>query len=135
MTISTEQFLSVNAGLSANDGTGDSLRNAFIKVNENFDNMSTIGFDSGNINVGGDIEATGNISADGIIGGGYVVLTDDATAMGFANKTVVRITPAGTTTYTTTVPPAGTICVLSILTSGTTSRTITFGTGFKHSLH
>jgi hypothetical protein len=53
MTISTEQFLSVNTGISSNDGTGDSLRAAFIKVNENFDNMSTIGFDAGNINVGG----------------------------------------------------------------------------------
>jgi hypothetical protein len=29
------------------------------------------------------------------------------------------------------VPAAGAICVLSILTSGTTSYTITFGTGFK----
>jgi len=62
MTISTEQFLSVNTGISANDGTGDSLRAAFIKVNENFDNMSTIGFDAGNINVGGSVEIFGNIT-------------------------------------------------------------------------
>ena len=61
MTISTEQFLSVNTGISANDGTGDSLREAFIKVNENFDNMSTVGFDAGNINCQGSLEATGNI--------------------------------------------------------------------------
>jgi hypothetical protein len=68
MTISTEQFLSVNTGISANDGTGDSLRAAFIKVNENFDNMSTVGFDSGNINCQGSIEISGNI----LISGDYV---------------------------------------------------------------
>lgn len=61
MTISTEQFISVNVGSTANDGTGDSLREAFIKLNDNFSNISDIGFDSGNIGVTGAIEATGNI--------------------------------------------------------------------------
>ena len=49
MTISTEEFLAVGVGASANDGTGDSLRAAFIKVNNNFSNISDIGFDAGNI--------------------------------------------------------------------------------------
>lgn len=62
MTISTEQFISINVGSVANDGTGDSLREAFIKVNENFANISDIGFDAGNINVQGSIEADGNIT-------------------------------------------------------------------------
>jgi hypothetical protein len=53
MTISTEQFVPVNRGTSANDGTGDSLRVAFIKVNDNFANISDIGFDAGNINCQG----------------------------------------------------------------------------------
>lgn len=137
MTISTEQFISVNTGISSNDGTGDSLRAAFIKVNDNFDNMSTIGFDAGNIRVSGALEATGNISttgnivASGVISGGYVALTAGATAMVFRSDNVIRVTPNATATYTTTVPPAGTICVLSILTSGSVSYTITFGTGFK----
>lgn len=67
----------------------------------------------------------------GNIGGGYVALATGATAMGFALNNVVRVTPDATATYTTTVPTAGSIVVLSILTSGTTSYTITFGTGFK----
>lgn len=63
MTISTEQFVSVNTGSVANDGTGDSLREAFIKLNDNFANISDIGFDAGNINVQGAIEVVGNIVA------------------------------------------------------------------------
>lgn len=51
--------------------------------------------------------------------------------MNFAVNTCVKVTPTATATYTTTVPPAGSVRYLMILTSGTTSRTITFGTGFK----
>lgn len=53
MTISTEAFLAVAVGASANDGTGDSLRDAFIKVNQNFSNITDIGFDAGNVTVSG----------------------------------------------------------------------------------
>lgn len=51
MTISTEQFIPVLTGTVANDGTGDTLREAFIKVNNNFSNISDVGFDAGNVNV------------------------------------------------------------------------------------
>jgi hypothetical protein len=95
MTISTEQFLSVNTGISSNDGTGDSLRAAFIKVNENFDNISTIGFDAGNINVGGDIEATGNISAEYFVGDGSL-LTNVTALADYTNSNVAAYLP----TYT-----------------------------------
>lgn len=57
MTILTETFAQVFPGASANDGTGDSLRAAFIKVNSNFSNISDIGFDAANINVTGTIVA------------------------------------------------------------------------------
>lgn len=72
MTISTEQFVSVNVGSVANDGTGDSLREAFIKINENFANISDIGFDAGNINVQGAIEAIGNIATSANVNAGTV---------------------------------------------------------------
>lgn len=55
MTISTEAFLAVTVGASANDGTGDSLRDAFIKVNQNFSNITDIGFDAGNVTVAGSL--------------------------------------------------------------------------------
>lgn len=62
MTISTEQFLAINVGAAANDGTGDTLRNAFIKVNDNFANITTIGFNAGNINVQGGMTVAGNVT-------------------------------------------------------------------------
>lgn len=55
MTISTETFITVNPGTSANDGSGDNLRTAFVKVNQNFANISDIGFDAGNVNVQGSL--------------------------------------------------------------------------------
>jgi hypothetical protein len=61
----------------------------------------------------------------------YAALTAGATAMGFATASVVKCTPNATATYTTTVPAAGTACFLIVVASGTTSRTITFGSGFK----
>lgn len=51
--------------------------------------------------------------------------------MAFAANKSVKVTPSANATYTTTVPAAGLDAHLMILTSGTTSRTITFGTGFK----
>jgi len=61
----------------------------------------------------------------------YVVLANGSTAMDFGVNMSVKVTPTATATFTTTVPAAGTHVVLMILTSGTTSWTITFGTGFK----
>jgi hypothetical protein len=51
--------------------------------------------------------------------------------MALGTNAAVKVTPNANATYTTTVPVAGTECFLLILTSGTSSRTITFGTGFK----
>lgn len=67
-------------------------------------------------------------------GGGvpvYAVLANGATAMGFGTTDGVKVTPTANATYTTTVPAAGKEVHLIVLTSGTTSRTITFGAGFK----
>lgn len=51
--------------------------------------------------------------------------------MGFDVNDVVKVTPTASATYTTAVPAAGRRKVLLILTTGSTSRTITFGSGFK----
>lgn len=88
----------------------------------------TIGTSSGGTST---TTINGNVSATGAVSGGYIAHAAGTTAMAFGIDNVVRVTPNATATYTTTVPPAGAICVLSILTSGTTSYTITFGTGFK----
>jgi hypothetical protein len=74
MTISTEAFLAVSVGSSANDGTGDSLRAAFVKINDNFANITDVGFDAANVNVQGalvlsnSLAPTGNSSATGTAG-------------------------------------------------------------------
>jgi hypothetical protein len=74
MTTSTEAFLAVSVGSSANDGTGDSLRAAFVKINDNFANITDVGFDAANVNVQGalvlsnSLAPTGNSSATGTAG-------------------------------------------------------------------
>lgn len=66
-----------------------------------------------------------------VVTDGYALLANGTLALGFATKGVVRVTPTATGSFTTTVPPAGTRCTLIVLTTGTTSFTMTFGTGFK----
>jgi hypothetical protein len=74
MTISTQSFIAINVGTTSNDGTGDDLRTAFIKVNDNFQYMGNTGFSAGNIAVNGSITLnssaapTGNSSAVGTVG-------------------------------------------------------------------
>ena len=80
MTISTENFISVNVGATANDGTGDELRTAFTKVNQNFSNISGKGFVAGNIDVTNSIEADGNITASYI--NGNVITANSAVVSG-----------------------------------------------------
>ena len=47
--------------------------------------------------------------------------------LSFEQYTVLQMTPTVTTTVSNSIcPPAGTMCYLIILTSGTTSRTLTF---------
>lgn len=61
----------------------------------------------------------------------FSLLANGATNMGFDVNGSVKVTPTASATYTTAVPAAGKRCTILILTSGTTSRTITFGSGFK----
>ncbi len=61
----------------------------------------------------------------------FATLGNGATAMAFGTNTAVKVTPTALATYTTTVPVAGSVRHMIILTSGTSSFTITFGTGFK----
>ena len=85
-----------------------------------------------------EIEAklTGEIVSHSHAGGGgqpvgMTVLANDTTAVALATYFNVKLTVTAARTLTTTVPPAGTRCAVVVLTSGTTSRVITFGTGFK----
>jgi hypothetical protein len=66
MTITTSQFIAINTGVVANDGTGDDLRTAFTKVNDAFANIADIGFNAANISASGSIEVTGNVTAGNV---------------------------------------------------------------------
>jgi hypothetical protein len=62
---------------------------------------------------------------------GYALLTNDTLAQNYAVNSVTKLTVTANRTLTTTVPPAGCAATTLILTAGTVSFTITFGTGFK----
>ena len=118
MTISTQSFISINVGTTANDGTGDDLRTAFIKVNDNFQYMGNTGFDAKNINVTGSIEIVGNLITSGaVVNTGYQKYSPTANIAVTANVDVSRIilTPTGTL-----VGFGANITLPNITTDGTT---------------
>jgi hypothetical protein len=71
------------------------------------------------------------ITASGTITDGFATRTAGTLALAFGTNGTVQVTPNATGTFTSTVPAAGTRAILIVLTSGTTSYTMTFGTGFK----
>ena len=71
MTISTQQFNTINIGSSPNDGTGDTLRTAFNTVNQNFSNIASIGFNAGNILASGVVQAAGITNTGAQVETGY----------------------------------------------------------------
>jgi hypothetical protein len=92
-------------------------------------------FFSGNVAIGAQTQTekltvTGNIKATQQVAGGYTAHTAGTVAMALATNSVVKVTPNATATFTTTVAPAGSRASVIIVTSGVTSYTITFGSGF-----
>jgi len=77
------------------------------------------------------VASTLPITSTGAITAGFSALSTGTLALAFGTAPNKSVTPNATGTFTTTVPPAGTVCTLIINTSGTTSYTMTFGTGFK----
>ena len=85
---------------------------------------------SGNVGIG-QFNPTAKLHVTGQIAGGYTEHAAGTVAMALGTNTVVKVTPNAAATYTTTVAPAGSRASIIVVTSGTTSHTITFGTGFK----
>lgn len=70
----------INIGTAVNDGTGDPLRTAFDKINDNFDEVYLAGLIGGNLAVDGNtfksINTNGNITLDPD-GSGLVTINSD----------------------------------------------------------
>lgn len=116
----------------------------FAEVDANFNNLNSdktendsAAITGGTINgvtIGATTPSTGSfttILASGNITDSFITLANGTLALAFASKGVVKVSPTATGSFTTTVPPAGTRCTLIVLTTGVTSFTMTFSTGFK----
>jgi len=68
------------------------------------------------------------LDADNI---GFAALAANTAAQNLALNKLTTVTISADTTLTTTVPKVGSTAYVIIITSGATSRTVTFGTGFK----
>jgi hypothetical protein len=73
---------------------------------------------------------TPSLDVNGQINGKFTDVGTNTAAQALATNHVSQVTISADATLTTTVPPAGALAIVIIITSGVTSRTVTFGTGF-----
>lgn len=73
---------------------------------------------------------TAAISGSSYVKGGFTAHAAGTTAMALGTNKAVSVTPNASATLTTTVSPAGSTASIIVVTSGTTSYALTFGTGF-----
>ena len=128
----------INIGSVANDGTGDPLRTAFDKVNDNFTELYND--DTGDVN---QVTGTGGITASPTTGDVVVNLDDDsityaklgtefttsaavgATTLDFSTAQVFTKANSGTVTYTISNADIG--MTKDLILTGTGSFSITGG--------
>lgn len=110
----------INIGVQGNDGTGDSIRDSFIKVNSNFDEIYSI-FKTGNISFNDLADAPGKAGfiITSIVSNGTTVTYN------FTNQNSSYGIPfsMGSTISVTNMSPAGYNGVFSV--SGTTPTSVT----------
>jgi hypothetical protein len=89
---------------------------------------------SGNVGLGTNSPTCKLQVSGGAIAGGYGTMSSITTACAFATRNVANKSGISSSqTFTTTVPPAGTICVLMVGKGNSTNAVITFSTGFHSS--
>ena len=90
----------VNVGGSANDGTGDPLRTAFTKINNNFTELYTTGAAGANFNLtDNDIQATNSNGNVRLVpnGSGKVIAVDDSITISSSRTITTATGSAGDT--------------------------------------
>jgi hypothetical protein len=78
----------IGVGTVANDNTGDPIRDAFVKVNANFDELFTLTGDDSNLRVSDD--ATDITLTSAIVNGG-LILTPNGSGKVSLNSAVTRV--------------------------------------------
>jgi hypothetical protein len=119
------QFIFGSAGADSFSGSFDNTPHVFRTHNAERMRIDIIG----NVGIGLSSPAT-KLDVDGQISGKYTDVGTNTAAQDLAANHVSQVTISSNTTLTTTVPPAGTQAIVVIVTSGATSRTVTFGSGF-----
>lgn len=102
----------IDVGTAANDGTGDPLRDAMVKVNQNFTELYTDAFPSNTVSVG-------NSSVNAFINSTSMVLVNQSSRISLGNSTSNAVT--NSTGFYTTHTFSGANAVL-------TTNTFTLGT-------
>lgn len=90
----------INIGSSANDGTGDPLRQAFDKINDNFSELYARGAAGSNFDLSdNDIEAINSNGGINLIpnGTGKVVVEDDSVTVAISRTVTNSVGSAGDT--------------------------------------
>jgi hypothetical protein len=124
---STEQALKIGGEIFGSGGQVGQAAAAFINFNPGIESF-TIGAGATSI---ANFYNTGSVGINGQITGKFAVVGTNVAAQDLARNHVSQVTISSSTTLTTTVAPAGTLATVIIVTSGITSATVTFGTGFK----
>ena len=95
----------VNLGSSANDGTGDPLRTAFDKINDNFDEL----YLTSTITAGNNITISGNTIASDDTNGNIILDPNGTGTINLTGITAVTgsLSATGNITTTGTLEPAG----------------------------
>ena len=124
----TSSFQLINVGAVPNDGTGDDIRDAFIKINSNFSNIVAIGENVGNLKVAGFANIAGNINLSGYLNVVGNVNYSSSNVTTFQTFSVIGTTDSTTPTNGALVVAGGAGVVKNLHVGGTVTAAGFYGT-------
>ena len=124
----TSSFQLINVGAVPNDGTGDDIRDAFIKINSNFSNIVAIGENVGNLKVAGFANIAGNINLSGYLNVVGNVNYSSSNVTTFQTFSVIGTTDSTTPTNGALVVAGGAGVVKNLHVGGTVTADGFYGT-------